>query len=134
MDWKPIRKLMLIDNDDINNFIVEELFKEGKVADELVISTGVTEGMNILGQKDYDFPDLIILDLNMPVLGGFDFISAYESKGYDSKATRIVILSSSLNKQDQERALEHSCVAAFMVKPIKIDELKKLAIELGISS
>ena len=96
MNWKPIDHLLLIDNDDINNFIIEELFKEANVTNRLSICTGVTEALEFL-EKEEDKPNLILLDLNMPVLGGFDFLKEYMARGYDKFKTKVIVLSSSLN-------------------------------------
>ncbi len=129
MNWKPIRKLLLIDNDEINNFIVEELFQEAEVAETLDICTGCTEALTYLEENEDDFPDLILLDLNMPVFSGFDFLDRYAEKGYDKKSTRIVVLSSSLNAKDKEASEAYPTVSAFFVKPLEINNLKKLALE-----
>jgi CheY-like chemotaxis protein len=65
------------------------------------------------------WPDYIFLDLNMPVMDGWEFLDAYYSKIYKSKPEiKIVILSSSVDPADRLKAFQYPFVAEFVAKPM----------------
>lgn len=62
-------------------------------------------------------PVLVILDLNMPVMNGFDFLKACDTKPYNHKVY-VVVVTSSLFKEDQRKALEFEQVIGYYIKPL----------------
>ena len=73
------------------------------------------------------FPELILLDLNMPVMGGWEFLDVFLKKYFAyCKNTRVVILSSSIVPEDEERARDYDIVVDFLSKPIRKDHLSKM--------
>lgn len=77
------------------------------------------------------FPGVIFLDINMPVMNGWEFLDSIEQRGFKQRIdARIYIVSSSIDKSDFEKAKTYSNVADYLVKPLsKTDFVKYLAPE-----
>lgn len=77
-------------------------------------------------------PALVLLDINMPGMGGFDFLEAYEALPADKRqAVVIVMLTSSIDDRDRSRAMGFSTVKGFVSKPLDRPEAAKLLTLLG---
>ena len=79
-------------------------------------------------------PEIILLDLNMPIMDGWEFLEIFQSKYPQfAKKTKVFILSSSINPNDKERARSESLVYGFLSKPLdetEVNILRKASIEL----
>lgn len=76
--------------------------------------------------EDTDFPKYILLDLNMPDIGGIDFIERFEAQYANHHETEIMILTSSVREKDNEEALSYDSVTHFISKPLSKDDLISL--------
>lgn len=123
-----IRNLLLIDDDPIYSFIFPELIREtGKVAQFQIEQDGRC-GLNYLAScSKSTFPDLILVDLKMPVLDGFGFLEEY-GRHYASQwpETVVVVMSSSIRQKDKEDVMAHPFVSDFLSKPITESILEKI--------
>ena len=76
-------------------------------------------------KKNNAFPNLILLDINMPVMDGIDFLRNYKSEGFEGK-TKIAMYTSSVRKIDKSQVLKYKDVFDFIHKPISQDKLINL--------
>ena len=99
---------MLVDDDDVTNFVNESLVEDEGVAKELLVAKNGQEALNLIQEKKFDTadcPKLILLDINMPVMNGFEFLKAYQQwQEGPSQSIIIVMLTSSLNPEDVAHA------------------------------
>ncbi len=76
-----------------------------------------------------NLPDLILLDLNMPIMDGWQFLDSFTEFKID-KEIIIYILSSSVDPVDHERSKHYSIVNNFVVKPISVDKVTEIMDEI----
>jgi CheY-like chemotaxis protein len=114
--------ILLVDDSDIGNFLSEMvLTKMGFNA-----ITAVTDGKQALDSlKKEDCPDLVFLDLNMPVLDGFSFLTQAE-KEILCMQMNVVILTSSTRQKDKDRASQFNCVVDYIEKPLNKDKVQQV--------
>ena len=129
-----IRKVLCVDDDSISLTISQLLLKRtGFAAD---VDTAI-DGSDALDYFEKLFaansspaeaaPELILLDINMPVMNGWDFLQEYMPI-YASRlpATKIVILSSTIDPEDFALAKQYPVVIQFISKPLSIENLDEL--------
>jgi CheY-like chemotaxis protein len=87
--------------------------------DSIVVQSceSVEEALDFLSMVDKEFPDVIYVDLNMPILDGFDFIESFENFFGDHHSTcSLFMLTSSLREDDRDRAMAYQSVKDFVSK------------------
>ncbi len=109
--------IVLIDDDPINNLINKRLISKlefySEVEEYLEAENALKAILNTPIQKKL----LILLDINMPVMNGWDFLKHYLEKCQERDDV-IVMLSSSIDFQDRKKSKEYPCVSGFIEKPL----------------
>ena len=124
---KPVEKTILIDDSDIDLFIQRRFLEVYEFSSQLVLYKSANEALNDLKLNGKPAPDVIFLDLNMPEVDGFTFLSKFNELPEPVKTkTKIVVLTSSNSAQDRERALLHKNVIQFITKPLKQSDIEEL--------
>lgn len=122
--------ICLVDDDKIYQTIV--LKQLARIADDcriIALDDGeeAIESIKKMIVEKSELPDLILLDLNMPFMDGWDFLNEFKHlKGYVSKRVNIIIVTSSVDERDLTRAKEYEEVSGYMVKPVIMSDLKKV--------
>jgi CheY-like chemotaxis protein len=118
----------IIDDDPIFVFALKKnLLKIKDFESILNIQNGQEAIDNLVGinDKNQSFPDLIFLDLNMPMLDGWQFLDELESCSFKNKLN-IYIVSSTIDERDLEKAKEYATVKRFISKPIGTKDLNQI--------
>lgn len=121
---------MLIDDNEIDLKINSKLISLTNLFDEIIICQSGDEALNYLNKhlNDTDkLPNFILLDIQMPEMDGFEFLSHYES--FSKTFTRscpVAMLSSTLDFGDIQRAEANPFVVKLLKKPLSPTELKSL--------
>ncbi len=121
---------MLVDDNEYDNFFHERTIREYDSAISIVTKRSATEALEFIKTKldaREKLPDLLLLDINMPGMNGWDFLDEYE-KLNDSLDVKmcIVILTTSSNPDDEIRAKTFSVVSGFITKPLTKETLNEI--------
>jgi CheY-like chemotaxis protein len=131
-------KILLVDDDDINNFLNKVIIEDMKIADKIFTSSNGQEALDLVKAKcgkgkQEECPDIIFLDINMPVMNGFEFLEELKKIKLNKKSI-IVILSSSDNLRDLQQAKKFG-IENYVNKPLSEEKIVKvLNPDLGLSN
>jgi CheY-like chemotaxis protein len=121
------KNILLVDDDEITNYINADLIRSLDITDNITFAVNGKEALEYLkkahGQPapiNFIIPDLIFLDINMPVMNGFEFLENYYYLVTGKKTTSIVtMLTTSLIKEEVARALNMvNLVKGYIEKPL----------------
>jgi CheY-like chemotaxis protein len=129
-----MKKVLCVDDDSISLTISKLLLKRTgftEAVDTAVDGSDALEYFSKLFAENPDpktaAPELIILDINMPVMNGWEFLDAYVSEFADRLPnTKVVILSSTIDPEDFLRAKKYDVVSQFVSKPLSVENLTEL--------
>ncbi|WP_337042692.1 response regulator [Emticicia sp. 17c] len=128
-----IPKLLCIDDDETTLLLIEMVVKKAAFAKEVISITSASEALNYYhklatsSEGGVVAPQLIFLDLNMPVMNGWEFLDEFvKTYAEQFSQTKVVILSSSTNPEDKEKAKNYPIIIGYIYKPITVDLLKKI--------
>lgn len=114
-----IKKVILIDDDLATNFINQKIIEEAKCVENIIVFQSAINALNYLEENKESFPDIILLDLNMPKMNGWEFLEEYTQLSSSfRKEINIYILSTSKNSQDIEKAAHIQYVKGYITKPL----------------
>jgi CheY-like chemotaxis protein len=130
-----IKKVLCIDDDQITLVLCELVIKKTNFANEVIKVNNGKEGLawfsSFLSKESalekQEAPEMIFLDLTMPVMNGWDFLEEYVMKYSDRlPTTKVVIVSSTVNPEDFSRANNYDIVIDFISKPLTEEGLHEL--------
>jgi CheY-like chemotaxis protein len=125
-----LNKILLIDNCDIDNFINNTLIQTSGLGVETRTFQSAQSALDYLqsiAEKPQEIPELIFLDLGMQLMNGFDFLEEFITLPASiSEHTKIIVLTSSLDRNDRLRSKAYPCVLDLLEKPMRVDRWKAL--------
>jgi CheY-like chemotaxis protein len=126
--------VMLLDDNELDNFINQKTIEATHFANKVYINTSSKSAMEFLTNLEISssetiniFPEIIFIDINMPMIDGFQFIENFKNKFPDKfTSMKIVILTSSISPMDKEKTLEISKKIIFLNKPLTQEALNQI--------
>ncbi len=122
-----ISKVCLIDDDDIYQFLVKKELKGSKMVDNTMVFSDGSKALDFITSaqdKPDELPDVIFLDINMPIMDGWGFLDRFiQIRPRLSKEITILIVTSSFDPRDMERAKGYSEISDYIVKPVTRNHL-----------
>ena len=119
---KKVKNACIVDDDDIFRFILKKHLTTQGLAENILSFENGGEAMAYINANKSDpdkLPDVVFLDINMPVMNGWGFITAYNgSRNILAKHAAIIMISSSVDDRDISRAEDHEIIAEYITKPI----------------
>lgn len=125
-----MKKVLLIDDSDIDNYVNQHVITKSKLAEKITIETSAGDALNYLTSLQThpeDFPDIIFLDIRMPEMDGFGFLD--EFKKFPQALHHqcdVVMLTSSSDQKDIDRAAQYAVVKKYLNKPLELAMLENL--------
>ena len=120
--------LLVIDDDEINIFIIKKIVEKTGFDIEMVSRNNGQQAIDYVNEiiaQNNPLPRLVLIDINMPVMNGWEFIEAYEALPIQEKVD-MYILSSSVYENDIEKTKSYKAVKGFISKPLSMERLKEL--------
>ncbi|APA64885.1 response regulator [Maribacter sp. 1_2014MBL_MicDiv] len=124
----------IIDDDDVFQYTILHTLQVHKSVNHIIPFTDGAEAMTFLKaniNNDQELPDVIFLDINMPVMDGYGFMQQYENLIPNlAKKITVYILSSSVDLVDFDKTKKINQVTDYIVKPIRDNQLTRILAEL----
>ena len=128
-------KILCVDDDPITLMLCRKVVEKVDFAKEIIIAQNGQEAIQYFDALSEDiknddsivYPKLVLLDLNMPVMDGWEFLESFISKGYQDvfTSTRFIVLSSSIDPYDINKSKTYP-VIGFLSKPVTKEMLENL--------
>jgi CheY-like chemotaxis protein len=123
-----VKKACIIDDDKLYVSLIKMLIRKNKLAVELLVFENGKLAFNYfkeeLTKQSSSIPEVILLDLNMPIMDGWEFLEAVEPFAGRLKA-KLFVVSSTINPVEVKKVNKHKFVTAFMTKPINKEAMIK---------
>ncbi|GAC1305711.1 MAG: response regulator [Mucilaginibacter sp.] len=116
---------LLIDDNYIDNFVTRKILEVSNFAETVIVARSATEAISSLREETVK-PDVIFLDVRMPMMSGFEFLEAYDKINIDKSGIKIFMLSSSLDPLDIRRSMDNKYITQFLHKPLTQKALEAL--------
>lgn len=128
---KKLESICIIDDDDIYTFLLKKTLKKIDLCNQVHSYVNGLDGIDNLKKtiENHEvLPDIILLDINMPLLDGWEFLNEFQKiKDKINKNIAIYVVSSSISVIDIDKAKNHPEVVDFLTKPIEPDTLVRIA-------
>ncbi|MFY0255013.1 response regulator [Chitinophaga sp. 30R24] len=128
---KLIDTIFIVDDDPIHQQIAKIMIERQAISSNIRVFSDAQDVLDYL--RDHageaaSLPDLILLDLNMPVMDGWEFLEEYAIFcGQLPKRIRIFVLTSSIDEKDRERVSAYDFVTGYLTKPLSKEIIAHLS-------
>ena len=132
---KQLECILLVDDNDSDNFLHRRVIERSGVSKKVEIAMNGREALDLLTAGEHDAvngskfqqPELILLDINMPVMDGWEFLDNYQAlEKYPTWNVAIVILTTSINPADKIKTEQRLGLNSFHYKPLTPDLLRRI--------
>lgn len=127
---KKVDAILLVDDEESTNFLNKRIILKSGVTDTIYVKTNGQEALNFLVKSNWEEipkPELIMLDINMPIMNGWEFLDEYKYLPVNKQVTAIVMmLTTSINPADIVRAKDSGLVNEFKSKPLTLATLNDI--------
>ncbi len=127
MFQEPPVSILLVEDDEVDQMIVKRSFRDNKVPNPLFCANNGEEALAMLKgdgiEKPSPFPKIMLCDLNMPKIGGFELINKLREDPELNKMTVFILTTSNSEEEIAEAAKQN--VAGYIVKPIAFDSFRE---------
>lgn len=119
-----MNSILIVEDNEADRFLSEIIIQNSGIVTKIHFAFDGKHALEIL--SEIEPPDLILLDINMPKMNGHEFLKEY-SLNNEREIPVVVMLTSSDQEEDREKANAYKCVRDYMIKPINEEKLKALS-------
>jgi CheY-like chemotaxis protein len=121
----PYKTCLLIDDNYIDNFVTRRVLETSRFAEKVIVKQSPTDAISLLREGAIK-PDVIFLDLRMPMMDGFEFLQEYDALLIDKNDIKIFMLSSSFDPLDIKESAGNKYITQFIHKPLTVKALEEI--------
>ena len=121
-----IDTLMVVDDNPVDQILYKRIIKRSGVVQNVIDFSLAEDALTYLQNNRDAMPDVILLDINMPRMDGFEFLEAAQEIFGAEFSVVVVMLTTSLDPRDQERAKTYDVVKDYMDKPLTVERVQQL--------
>ena len=119
------RKILIIDDDETSNYIASRAIKIARSNSNITTVLNGMEAIDYFKKNPNGIPQYVLLDINMPLMNGFEFLSWYNNSVYRGK-TKIIMFTTSIRQEERDRAGKFEDVIAYVEKPLSKNVIHEL--------
>jgi|TARA_B110000902_G_C14131446_1_gene522160 CheY-like chemotaxis protein len=125
-----MKHILLIDDNEIDSYISKHMITKKKAPQKISVQSSAIDALEFLGMlknNNEEFPDHIFVDIQMPVMNGFEFLEEFSKfPQVLIDHCKVIMLTSSSHEQDRTRSFKFPFVKKFITKPLTLDLLEDL--------
>ena len=127
IDCPQIKTVMCIDDESFDQLLYKRIMERSGLVENVISFQMAEEALSYLRSDDSEEIDVILRDINMPGMNGFEFLERATSElGTMVSRIIVVMLTTSLAPEDESRARSFEAVKAFLRKPLTVDAVRKI--------
>ncbi len=123
------KRIVLIDDDHTTNTLNKLIIERSALVDEVLMFAEAEKALDFLRNEQSENKSLILLDINMPFMNGWEFLNEYVKLNGSRRYDKIIMLTSSIDPSDITKAEEAVAVAGYKSKPLSFEMLQSLVDE-----
>ncbi|MBW1654776.1 response regulator [Flavobacterium quisquiliarum] len=134
-----LEQILCIDDDPITLMLCKKVISKSSFSHEVITAQNGEEALHhfntlkYTNDKSKKKPELIFLDLNMPIMGGWEFLDHFTSPDYNTfNSVPVIVLSSTIDPEDLAKAKKYPIIIDFLSKPITIPMLEYLKKKISL--
>jgi CheY-like chemotaxis protein len=128
------RSIMLIDDNEMDNFINQRMIGTSNITEHIYTHNGARSAIEFLKNMEkissdisHEFPEVIFLDIDMPLMDGFAFLDEFDKMKEETKKNcKIIMLTSSINPYDINKSKKYDYVKKYIKKPLSQENIQNL--------
>ena len=131
-----LNSILLVDDDKATNFVHKFAIKKANCIEKVVVVENGLEALEYLQPKENEpstKPNIIFLDINMPIMNGWQFLEEYEKLNQNNRGDIVLImLTTSLNPDDLNKAKSFSTISGYRNKPLTVKMIEEIVEEFFV--